>query len=224
MLSQRLAKCYMQIGQGIDADHSKRILDASLALFDRQLVELKAFAPTQDNKAVLANLEKAWIYYKDVLVGKAPNQQDAKLILTINEDVLAMAQDATDQLEKFSGTASGKLVNIAGRERMLSQRIAKFYQAVNWGIAPPDTMSKLFAARKEFIESMTVLAHVPNNTPDIQSELELGKQQWTFFDNALNTSIEGTGNRTLLATNVATTSERILEVMDRVTGLYAKMA
>ncbi|CAN5493763.1 hypothetical protein BH11PSE11_BH11PSE11_30320 [soil metagenome] len=223
MLSQRLAKCYFQIGQSIDTDRSKRILDSSLALFDRQLVELKGFAPTQDNKAVLNNLEKAWISYKDVLVGKASNQQDAKLIMTINEDVLAMAQESTLQLEKFSGTSAGRLVNMAGRQRMLSQRMAKFYQAVNWGVAPPDAMPKLMAARKEFVESLAVLANSPNNTPEIQSELELGKQQWIFFDNALNSAAGGPHNRAQLATNVATTSERILEVMDRVTGLYSRL-
>ncbi|MGZ3238901.1 MAG: type IV pili methyl-accepting chemotaxis transducer N-terminal domain-containing protein [Burkholderiaceae bacterium] len=224
MLSQRLAKCYFQIGQSIDTEHSKAILDASLALFDRQLVELKVFAPTQDNKAVLGNLEKAWISYKDVLVGRAPNKQDAKSILAINEDVLAMAQASTVQLEKFSGTTTGKLVNIAGRQRMLSQRMAKFYQAENWGVASPDTMDKLLAARKEFVDALNILATAPNNTQDIRDEIELGKTQWVFFDNALSNSVSKTGNKKVMATNVATTSERILEVMDKVTGLYAKLA
>jgi hypothetical protein len=224
MLSQRLAKCYFQIGQSIDTEHSKMILDSSMALFDRQLVELKAFAPTQDNKAVLGNLEKTWLSYKDVLVGRAPNKHDAKSILTINEDVLAMAQTSTVQLEKFSGTTAGKLVNIAGRQRMLSQRMAKFYQAENWGVASSDTMDKLLAARKEFVDALNLLASSPNNTQDIRDEIELGKTQWIFFDNALSNSVSKTGNKKVLATNVATTSERILEVMDRVTGLYAKLA
>jgi hypothetical protein len=224
MLSQRLAKCYFQIGQSIDTERSKMILDSSLALFDRQLVELKVFAPTQDNKAVLGNLEKAWLGYKDVLVGRTPNKEDAKSILAINEDVLAMAQASTVQLEKFSGTSVGKLVNIAGRERMLSQRLAKFYQAVNWGVASPDAMDKMLATRKEFVDALNVLASSPNNTKDILEEIELGKAQWVFFDNALNNSISKSGNKKVLATNVATTSERILEVMDKVTGLYAKLA
>lgn len=224
MLSQRLAKCYLQIGQSIDTERSKKALDISMALFDRQLVELKAFAPTQDNKTVLAHLEKIWIGYKDVLVGKEPNRQDAKLILKINEDVLSLAQESTVQLEKFSGTASSKIVNIAGRQRMLSQRMAKFYQAINWGVASPDAMTKLLAARKEFIAALVVLEAFPNNTSTIKSELELDRQQWLFFDNALSNSVGGAGRKMQLATNVATTSERILEVMDRVTNLYARLS
>ena len=42
MLSQRMAKAYFQIGQKIDVDRSKKVLDSSVAAFDRQLIELKA--------------------------------------------------------------------------------------------------------------------------------------------------------------------------------------
>ncbi len=223
MLSQQLAKCYLQIGQAIDPVHSRQILDASLALFERQLIELKGFAPTQDIKAVLLNLEQSWVRYKEVLSDTAPNQHDAKLVLTINEDILLMAQKSTDQLEKFSRTAAGKVVNIAGRQRMLSQRMAKFYQALNWDVAPPNTLTKLAAARKEFAESLTVLAGFPNNTTDIKRELDVGKQQWEIFDQALN-KCSDPDKKSLLANNVAMLSEHLLEVMDRVTYMYTRLA
>jgi uncharacterized protein YecT (DUF1311 family) len=222
MLSQRLAKSYLQIGQAVDLDWSRKILDHSLALFDRQLVELKAFAPTPENKAVLQDLSGAWLSYKDALVGRAPNQQDTKSILVINEEVLAMAQAATVQLEKLSGTATGRLVNIAGRQRMLSQRMAKFYQAMSWGVATPESKGQLFGARKEFIAALAELAASPKNTSHITQELQLAQQQWIFFDNALNAGAAG-GNKAQQATNVATTSERILEAMDRITGMYEKL-
>jgi len=222
MLSQRLAKSYMQIGQSVDPERSRKVLDVSLALFDRQLAELKGFAPTPENKAVLDDLSAAWKKYKDVLVRRAPNREDAKSILVINEEVLAMAQAATVQLEKLSATPTGRLVNMAGRERMLSQRMAKFYQAIHWGIATPAAQEKLNEARKEFTVALAELASSPKNTREITREIQLGQQQWIFFDNALNTGMGGSGNA-LLATNVATTSERILEVMDRITGMYEKL-
>lgn len=222
MLSQQLAKCYLQIGQSIDPKRSRQILASSLLLFERQLTELKVFAPTQNIKSVLANLEQAWLSYKDVLVDATPNQRDAKLVLTMNEDILMIAQESTDQLEKFFRTAAGKVVNLAGRQRMLSQRMAKFYQALNWGVAAPDTTTKLAAARNEFIESSTLLAGFAKNTADIKHELEVGKQQWTIFDHAINTHVSG--KKSLVASNVATLSERLLEVMDRVTCLYTRLA
>jgi hypothetical protein len=222
MLSQRMAKAYLQLGQAIDVEHSKKILDASTSLFERQLAELNAAAPSSDSKTTLADLEKTWHGYKLLLTGSAPNQQDAKSIMSVNEDVLALAQAATDQLEKFSGTSSGKLVNISGRQRMLSQRMAKFYQALQWNVAPPDAAGKLELARNEFINGMQFLNAAQSNTPKIRDELALAGQQWSFFDLALRQN-DDPKNRAQNATNVATTSERILEVMDDITGLYQQL-
>lgn len=223
MLSQRLAKSYLQIGQAIDIERSRSILDTSLALFDRQLVELKAFAPSPDNKATLGELEKVWLRYKEVLVGRPPNPKDAAYVMAASDEVLTLAHTATVQLEKASPTAAGRLVNLSGRQRMLSQRMAKFYQAINWNIAPPDAKGKLELARKEFVDALEVLSNVANNTGQIKSELELARQQWVFFENALGARVAADAMKRQLATNVATTSERILETMDRITGFYERL-
>ena len=64
MLSQRMAKSYFQIGQKIDVDRSKKVLDSSVAAFDRQLGELKAYAPSPEIKDAYQALEKSWLAYK----------------------------------------------------------------------------------------------------------------------------------------------------------------
>ncbi|MCZ7654217.1 MAG: hypothetical protein M5R42_07900 [Rhodocyclaceae bacterium] len=76
-------------------------------------------------------------------------------------------------------------------------------------------------ARREFVAALQVLTSAPENTAAIKDELALGQQQWMFFENAL--TARG-GDRKSAALNVATTSERLLEVMNTVTGLYEKVA
>ena len=105
MLSQRMAKAYFQIGQGVDVERSKKILDTSVATFDRQLVELKNYAPTPDIKNTYLSLEKTWLSYKDVLIGKAPSPDNGRKVLALSEDVLVLAQQGTVQLEKQSTSA-----------------------------------------------------------------------------------------------------------------------
>ncbi|MBI3283571.1 MAG: type IV pili methyl-accepting chemotaxis transducer N-terminal domain-containing protein [Burkholderiales bacterium] len=223
MLSQRLAKAYIQIGMDIDADHSRKILDQSLATFDRQLVELRAFAPTGDSRAVLSDMEKVWLDYKQLLVGKASNPHDGKTVLNLSDEILHMADNVTRQLEKHAGGTAGKLVNLAGRERMLSQRMAKYYQAMQWGIAPANAAAMLDTARKEFVTALGTLNAASGANSRIKDELILAQSQWAFFDAALRQAGDAKTRRQFAA-NVATTSERILEAMDKVTGLYQQLA
>ena len=220
MLSQRMAKAYLQLGLQVDAERSRRILDASVALFDRQLVELKNYAPTPEIKEIYQKLEKSWLAYKDVLIGAAPSPEGGRKVMAINEEVLALAQQGTQQLEKQGGSSAGRLVNLAGRERMLSQRLAKFYQATVWGVASGSSAGELEKNRQEFAETLQALAAAPANTAQIKDGLSLVRQQWLFFDNAL--AQRGAGDKKL-ALAVATTSERILEEMESVVGLYEKL-
>lgn len=223
MLSQRLAKCYLQVGQGIDMPRSQKLFNASLALFEKQLGELEAFAPNAENKATLANLKKSWGAYKSILQDKTPNQQDAKSVMKLSDEVLALAHASTLQLEKISETTVGHLVNIAGRQRMLSQRMAKFYQAINWGVAVPEALATLVKARDEFLTAMAELSASSKSTLQIKQDIMLAQQQWFFFDQALKSNAISNDSKMRFATNVATSSERILETMDRITGMYEQL-
>lgn len=220
MLSQRIAKTYFQIGAQIDQERSRKVLDASLALFDRQLVELKNFAPTAELKDTYARLEKSWLAYKDVLIGATPTLDGGRKVLSLSEEVLALAHKGTQQFEALAGTTTGRLVNIAGRQRMLSQRMAKFYQASAWGVSDTAAQAELDKARKEFAAAHQELSSSPANTPQVKDALELVRQQWVFFDLALN---QKSRSDRQLSGNVATTSERILEEMEGVVSLYEKL-
>jgi hypothetical protein len=222
MLSQRMAKAWLSIGLGIEAGRAERILGDSMALFDRQFVELKAYAPTKAIRDTYAALEPVWADYKAALVGQQPGKPAAAALVQLDGQVLKLAHQGTLQLEQHSGKSLGRLVNIAGRERMLSQRMAKFYLVQAWGVAVPEAGREMDAARSEFLQALKTLREAPEATPAIGQELDLAEQQWTFFDNALRRLGDG-AQRPQRAAEVFSSSENILQVMDRVTGLYARI-
>ena len=64
-----------------------------------------------------------------------------------------------------------------------------------------------------------MLRAVPQATPAIRELLQLADFQWTFFDTALRALRPGEPDRAAMS-QVFTTSERLLEVMDEVTAQF----
>jgi nitrate/nitrite-specific signal transduction histidine kinase len=219
MLSQRMAKAWFGLGQGIQADAARRVLDQSLALFERQLAELKTFAPAGDTRDTYVQLEAAWADYRALLTGAAPTQDRAKAVLDQAGRVLALAHKGTGLLEQQAGKPAAKLVNIAGRQRMLSQRMAQFYLANNWKVDSETSLREIGKARDEFVPALEILRNAPEATAEIKQELALADNQWMFFDNALKTR----SSSAKAAADVFISSENLLQVMDRVTGMYARV-
>ena len=219
MLSQRMAKAWMGLGLGVEVESARRVLDQSMALFDRELAELKAFAPAGETRDTYAQLESAWSGYKALLVGTAPAQSQGKPLLDQAGKVLALAHTGTGLYEQQSGKPGARLVNVAGRQRMLSQRMAQFYLANAWNVDRATSQREMVKAREEFIPALELLRNAPEATPDIKQTLVLADAQWMFFDNALKARIASPK----AASDVFVTSENLLQVMDRVTSQYARI-
>ena len=198
------------------------MLDKSLALFDRQLTELKGFAPTPDLQATYGKLDAAWGEFKSALVGKAPSRETAAALLQLDAKVLSLAHQGTQQFEAALSKPLGKLVNVAGRQRMLTQRMAKFYLAATLPVDASTASAEIAKARGEFTAAMELLRNAPEATLRIQEELKLADAQWVFFDMALKQLQEGAQRPKPMA-DVFISSENLLAVMDRVTGLYSSL-
>jgi len=218
MLSQRMAKAWLAMVHKTESGAAQQILDRSMALFDRQLAELKSYAPNAELRKTYADLEGAWSEYKGALVGKHPSRDGVGGLLDTDARVLALAHQGTVQYEAVTSKPVGKLVNVAGRQRMLSQRMAKYFYAAALKVEPAQAQAEITKARTEFLSAMELLRNAPEATNSIKDQLTLADNQWLFFDMALK-EINSAGPKAL--SDMFVTSENLLSVMDRITGLYA---
>ena len=142
---------------------------------------------------------------------------------TFNTSVLALAHQGTQQFEAAQSKPVGKLVNMAGRQRMLSQRMAMYYLAARLPIDAPAAVAEITKARGDFVNAMAFLRLAPETTPQIQEQLQLADGQWVFFDAALRRSGSSDAGSARALGEIFMASENLLSVMDRVTGLYSAL-
>ena len=140
------------------------------------------------------------------LVAAASEQADRTLLI---------AQAVTEAIEKMAQAPSARLVNLAGRQRMLSQRLAKNYFLSAAKVDSKVVQAQLASDAADFRQALQTLKAAPVSTSSIRNELELADSQWLFFESALRRPADDAGLNA-----VATTSERLLGVMDTLTGLY----
>ena len=222
MTSQRATKGYLAIAQGIQPELAVKVRDTAMAQFDRQLTELRAYAPTPTIKKTYTDLQILWLEMKGDLVGRKPSAEGAKALMAEDAAVAKLANTGAQQLQEHSAKPTARLVGAAGDMRMLSQRIAKFYFASGYGTTTALALAEITTAERDFLSLKDQLKRAPQSTQPLKDQLELVSAQWIFLDNAVRQK----SDKASLARQggvVWSTSETILLIMNNLVAGYAKL-
>ena len=220
MLSQRMVKAWLAVGQNVEAKRATRILQESVAQFERVQADLKPLLPNPATRTAHSQLEPLWNEFKNRLTAAAPAQSAAAALLSVDGRVLSQAHQLTQALEQHAAQPLSELVNLAGRQRMLSQFIAKCHLAMLWKSAPADLHTQVDATRSEFTRNLSRLNSASQTTPALKQDLALAQQQWVFLDAAVTRDDRLTVKD---ATEVFIASENLLELMDGITRQYVRL-
>ncbi len=217
MLSQKIAKSYFFYGQGIRPEKTNKQMLDSLTLFNKNHEILKANIKNSDIHDMLLYIELS----KDELpaIIKAPySKKNGTLMLDYSETLLEASNDIVKRLEASSGTKKEKIINLSGRQRMLTQRIAKYYIAYQAGFKDKNLVKHLKDAMKEFETAHKLLGEYKKNTPEINEELNKVARLWNVV-NKFFSKVEKGG----LPVIVLSTTDKMMASMNRVTEMYVSL-
>jgi hypothetical protein len=218
MLSQRIVKAYCQVGLLVTPDVSRAQFAGAISRFDSQLATLAANMSNPETRAAVTHVSRLWRGVRQTANGQV-SREGARVLESRSEALLQASQALVLLLERDTGTPQARLINTSGRQRMLSQRIAKLYMLRAWGIDAPSIQGDIDAAANEFSAALTALRAAPENTAAIRRELEAVALQWEWFRSAIE--LQGAESYALV---VADASESILNSMDLITAKYAGLA
>lgn len=216
--SQRLAKLWLQAGLGINSGATASQLARGVGQVDAGLATLMRSTRDPKTQRSLQRAGELWADYKQALASpySGGNMQRVNYLA---DDLMLTTGKLTMQIEAEASSSTGRLLDLSLRQNMLAQRLARLYLMAQAGDRSRSRLVDIEQTRKEFSTALLELAAAPENTPASREALELARMQWLFFDNALGEMNRGGESR---PQHVATTSERILEVLDAVSHQYAQ--
>ncbi len=213
-LSQRIAKLQAQMLLGVMASPARETLASAQRLMQLGSEELSKANLTGQAAALFTTLTRSVASLNATVTSNVTKES----LVTLNTQANKLLDDAnalTTHLEESSKQASARIINLAGRQRMLSQRLAKNYFLAAAGLEAPLVRTQLGSDQNDFRQALNTLNTSPVSTPSIRNEIQLSQSQWVFFESALARKPDAEA-----MTTIATASERLLEVNNNLVVLY----
>ena len=218
MLSQRIAQSFILTGIQPDNARYKAQLDKAIKQFQENLDTLQANNDAISMRGDLLTVRNLWKPFKTVATGPVTKQNAAELSEK-SDALLTAAHTYVQKLEALSNHKGAELVNVSGRQRMLSQRIAKNYLAYYWGLESEASLEKLYADLAEYELMLTFLKDSQFNTETIKKKILKTEGHLKYASKGFDGDMSLKGDRLIFV--ITGTTDTMLHNMNEITHLYA---
>ena len=214
LLSQKIAKEYLYVGKKINVSRAKKDLKQSIVSLKKQHILLLSYI--NDEEIInLLDFVKMGTEDLEETISQEFSIDNAQLIIDLSESMLEGSEYVLNSIKSKSYTKEIKIIEIASKQRMLAQRIAKYYIAYQSGIRDKNTVEQMKKAVKSFTKLQKGLLNIDINTPEINRKLNKIDRLWKIvYKFYLN--IEKGG----LPLIVFNTTNEISKEMNKIIDLY----
>ena len=227
MLTQKMSKEILLIASGIDVAGNLDNLKKTATLFDSSLIGLQDFGHG-DIAAQLQVVAGLWgTFHKHVAVVLAGNTSKDVLakIAAENMPLLKNMNKAVQMYAKAAGSSMSQdlanTINVAGRQRMLTQKMSKEILSVALGIDAESNSANLKKTAELFDTTLKGLKDFGN--AEIAAQLQVVSGLWNKFHAHIKAGVSGNVSKDVLQ-SIATENMPLLKNMNKAVQMYAKMA
>ncbi len=222
MLSQRLVKHRLLQLAVAQPKRQQPLLEASVQRVTDNLEFLSKHLSQVDTADLLAAVRQTWTALLPLLRG-APQGDRVVELDALAEQLLRDAERLVISLEQTGAVATLHVLNMAGRQRMLSQRFAKHALFEVLGAQPPapEQVQAMLEVRAEFEAGLRYLGGLPLSSGPIRDGLAAAGQAWEQMLAAVSGAARVAGRDRLARLELlASASESLLEEFEQLSAQY----
>ncbi len=213
MFTQKMLKNYAMIGMNNTFGDPKKDLKNIIGEFENHIELLHDFTKDEAINKNIKEVKKVWTPIKETL-NLPPNKESVEKLQEDLDELLKTTDNTTKLFTKLTDKHYGEIIDISGRQRMLSQRMAALYMLKVWGVDDPKFAQKMDETMTLFKTSLNKLLKHEKNTPEIIKLLNKTQRSFKFFEFMSKSSTK------FIPSLIYKKSNEILKDMDRATNLY----
>ncbi|GJQ57913.1 MAG: hypothetical protein D8M57_04085 [Candidatus Scalindua sp. AMX11] len=226
MLSMRMANLYgiqvlKEYPTGRKQLAKKHLSDAKKRIDEiyTGLLEYSPVANSQELTKVTKSAQKNWLQLEKLL-SQEPTKESFFDILHASDELLEENEIMTSYMESLSPVPLSEIINIAGRQRMYSQKLSRDYLAASMDVDKSYRIDLMLDAAVEFESTMLTLEGAFENTSEIMGLINsITKMEWRKVYKAATECIESNGTKFNIPLMLKF-CDTLLDKTNRLTMLY----
>ncbi len=149
--------------------------------FERNLARLDKLQLAPEFTEKLALVKALWPRHQQLMHNDEISAQRAEDVFELSEKLLDATDALTCHAANLVGLSEAHYVNMAGRNRMLSQRVGKLFLFREWASLDEKIAALTLPSCLEFESNLQTLEKIENIPPEVAAQLRVVASQWQKF-------------------------------------------